>query len=93
MDIFNEYKNSIEEKISEELYLWLIYPLSAPEGAPEVLNTLSPIEKEIISFINQQGKSSVVFLMDKLKNYEDEDILEAVFKLMKSNLVIPHNND
>ncbi|MCG3220746.1 MAG: hypothetical protein H7641_05140, partial [Candidatus Heimdallarchaeota archaeon] len=93
MDIFNEYKASIEEKISEELYLWLMYPMSVSENAIEESESLAIIEQEIISFISKEGKTSMVFILDKLDNFEDEDLIEAIFRLTDSNLVITNNSD
>ena len=93
MDIFNEYKASIEEKISEELYLWLMYPMSVSENAIEESESLAIIEQEIISFISKEGKTSMVLILDKLDNFEDEDIIEAIFRLTDSNLVITNNSD
>ena len=93
MDIFNEYKSSIEEKISEELYLWLIYPLTVEEIIQSQFDSLPAIEREIVSFIRQQGKSSLMLILDVLDQFEDEEILEAIFKLTDLGIISKNNSD
>ena len=93
MDVFNEYKNSINEKITEELYLWLLYPLSVREQILEQLNTYGTMDKEILSFIYEKGNISLIHIMDELTDFEKEDILYAVFNLVNSGVIITKTED
>ena len=93
MNVFNEYKNSIDEKITEELYLWLLYPLSVKEQILEQLNTFGTIEKEILSFIYEKGNISLIHIMDELTDFDKEDILYSVFNLVNSGVILTRTND
>jgi hypothetical protein len=93
MDIFNEYKSSIEEKIGEELYLWLIYPLSVGDITQSQKDSLSEMEREIVSFIQQKGTVSLMLILDVLEQFEDEEIIEIIFKLTDLGIILKSNSD
>ena len=88
----DEIKETLE-KINEELYLWLLYPLSVRDQVLEKLETLGTIEKEIISFIYEKGSITLVQIMDQLDDFDKEDILFSVFNLVNSNLILTKLND
>ena len=56
-------------------------------------DTLPEIQKQIISFINNKGKTSLLLILDKLEKFDDEELLETIFKLVESGLVVKSNSD
>ncbi len=88
MDLFNEYKDSIREKICKELFLWYLYPISVPDLEPKKMKSLQPIEKEIVSYINNNDNTTTMKLMDKLSVYTNGELLEALVKLVNSNIIL-----
>ncbi len=93
MDIFNEYKASINEKVVEELFLWFMFPLLVPPQTLENLNKLKTIDQEIVSFINGKGKATSALIMDQLDEYSNEEILERIMVLVKEEKLKTNNND
>ena len=93
MNVFNEYKSSIDEKISDELYLWLLYPLSVGEQILNQLSNYGTIDKEILSFIYEKGKVSLIHIMDEIIDFDKEDILYSVFNLVNSGVIQTSTND
>ncbi len=93
MDIFNEYKTSINEKVVEELFLWFMFPLQAPSKTLEDLSKLKTIDQEIVSFINGKGKATTALIMDQLDEYSNEAILERIMILVKEEKLITNNAD
>ena len=92
MDIYNEYKSSIEEKVSKELFLWLLYPIFIPDKELDT-SSLKRIEREIITAICQEANTTVMKLMDILDEYEHEEILYHLFNLVESENVITTYTD
>ncbi|MHA1201851.1 MAG: hypothetical protein ACTSQ4_04950 [Candidatus Heimdallarchaeaceae archaeon] len=93
MDVFNEYRSSINEKVVEELFLWLMFPLKVDPQTVENLNTLKTIDQEIISFINSKGKATPALITDQLDEYSNEEILERIMVLVKEEKLTTNNND
>ncbi|MCK4896091.1 MAG: hypothetical protein KAS47_04735, partial [Candidatus Heimdallarchaeota archaeon] len=93
MDIFNEYKVSINEKVVEELFLWFMFPLQIAPQTVENLNKLKTIDQEIISFINGKGKATPALIMDQLDEYSNEEILERIMILVKEEKLKTNKND
>ncbi|MHA1225012.1 MAG: hypothetical protein ACTSP3_17520, partial [Candidatus Heimdallarchaeaceae archaeon] len=92
MDIFSEYEETIIKKMSEELYLWMLYPIQVSSEVMQKIDEFDNLEKEILSFIHNKGKVTLVLLLDKLKHYEDEVVLEKIIKFHKENLIITTNS-
>ncbi len=93
MDLFNEYKDTINEKVFQELYLWLLYPI---ELAPDTMNDyekFSSINKKIVDFINSKGKTTVMQLVDKIEDFDDETLLSNIIELVKKEKIITNIND
>ncbi|MCG3221404.1 MAG: hypothetical protein H7641_08485 [Candidatus Heimdallarchaeota archaeon] len=88
MDLFNEYKNTIREKICKELFLWFLYPLSVSNLDSEQIKSLKPVEKEIISYIKPREKATTMILMDQLSIYTNGELLETLVELVNSNILL-----
>ncbi|NPD88636.1 MAG: hypothetical protein HGN29_07920 [Asgard group archaeon] len=88
MDLFNEYKVTIREKICKELFLWFLYPIHISDLDPEQIKPLRPIEKDIISLIKSRERATTMILMDQLNSYTNGELLEALVQLVKSNIIL-----
>jgi len=93
MDAFNEYKETINEKVVEELFLWFMFPLQVSPQILEDLDKLKIIDQEIISFINSKGKATSALIMDQLDEYTKEEILERIMAMVKEEKLKTNNND
>ena len=93
MDLFNEYKDTINEKVFQELYLWMIYPIELAPDTMKSYDSFSPMNKKIIDFINKKGKTTVMVLVDNIEDFEDEMILNNIIELVKKEIIITHTND
>lgn len=87
MDLFNEYKDTIKEKICKELFLWFLYPISVFDLDSEQIKSLKPVEKEIISYIKSIEKATTMKLMDQMSIYTNSELLEALVKLVDSEVI------
>lgn len=88
MNIFTEFQELIEEKISEEIYLWLLYSIELSSEGLDFSRKLSKIDKEIIGFLTTNGKTSVAVILDRLEKYEKEEILVALFILFEEGRIV-----
>jgi hypothetical protein len=94
MDLFNEYKETINEKVFQELYLWLLYPIELAPNTMTIYESLNPISKKIVEFINKKGKTTVMVLLDNLDDdLEDEMVLDNIIELVKKEKIITHTNE
>jgi hypothetical protein len=93
IDRFTEDRRTIEEKICKELFLWLLFPLSVPIKALNILEDLEEAEQEIISFISSKGKTSSMKLIDHLNRYENEEVLYHLINLADSGYVTIYSSD
>lgn len=93
MDIFNEYKESINEKVVEELFLWFMFPLQVAPQIIENLNKLKTIDQEIVSFIKGKGKATTAVILDQLDEYSNEEILDRIMTLVKEEKLKTNNSD
>lgn len=87
LDLFNEYKEVIKEKVCKELFLWFLYPISAKDVDTKQLKSLAPLEREIISYIKSQERLTSMKLMDQLSIYTNGELLEAIIKLVDSGSI------
>lgn len=92
MDIYNEYRISIEEKISEELFLWMLFPIHVPDKEMD-LNILNQVEKEILEAITQNANMTVIKLVDQLDKYDSEEVIYHLFNLVDSEHIITSYTD
>ncbi len=93
MDLFNEYKDTINEKVFQELYLWLVYPIELAPDTMRKYESFSPINKMIVDFINSKEKTTVMVLLDNINDFDDEVILSNIIELVKKEMIITHTND
>jgi len=87
MDLFNKYKQSIEEKICKELFLWFLYSIDVSENYLDKLKSMGTIEKAIMRYITQNEETSCMMLLDKLCIFTTGELLEALFNLVEEDII------
>jgi len=81
MELYYDYEEQIREKVAEELFLWLLYPIELVPGVAEKLENLKEIDRIIIKFLKDKGPSTVIQLTDQVYEYEDEEIIQSIMKM------------
>ncbi len=84
MDIFKDYHDNIMERVSDELYLWVLYPLEVTSKGLDNIAELDTISQKIIAFVNSKVKVTSAVIMDQLSEYEKEELLTKIFALVEN---------
>ncbi len=88
MELYHDYENQIREKVAEELFLWLLYPLELVSGVSEKLESMKEIDKVLIKFLKNKGASSVIQITDQVQEYEDEEIIRSIIRMKDEQKLI-----
>ena len=88
MQIFQDYKDQIKERVVDDLYIWLLYPLEVQAEISESMNNLTSSERRIIETIKEKEKLNLVLLLNELKELKREEIISSVIKLVKEEKII-----
>jgi hypothetical protein len=90
----NYYKDSIRRKVTELFDLWLLYPLEVNHEKLKKTEIKDDIDTKIISNIEENIQTSVIKLLHDFQEYEeDEEILQRLFKLVNSELLVTGTSD
>jgi hypothetical protein len=93
MTLFHEFRETIREKIVDELYLWLLYTVKLTAEELDLDIKLSREEKRIIGFLKIYEKPSIVLLLDKLDDFSDESIILGLINLKQKGMIVTQNSD
>ena len=93
MDIYNINRTIIESKISQYLFLWLLYPFEVSANQQLDKENLSTLGGAIFERINENMKCSCAHLMDHFKQYDEEKILSEIFNLVDESYIVTSFND
>ena len=93
MDIFNINKEIIESKISQYLYLWLLYPFQSSKNQQLDVEYLSMLGRTIFECVNKEMKCTLARLFDYFKEYDEEELLYEIFNLVKKGFIITSVDD
>ncbi len=93
MDIYNINKTIIESKISQHLFLWLLYPLKVSTNQQLNKVSLSVIGKAIFGCITKNVRCSCARLLDYFKQYDEEEILYEIFNLVVEGYITTSFDD
>jgi len=88
MDIFVQKKNSIEDKIAENLYIWLFFPLQLNAKKKKDIKKLKDVNVKIINHVLKSESVSISSLITKFQNIELHDILNTVFTLVNKEYLL-----
>ncbi|MHA1829282.1 MAG: hypothetical protein ACTSX6_11635 [Candidatus Heimdallarchaeaceae archaeon] len=87
LDIFTINKETIEKKICQHLFLWLLYPLYLSQDFQKDTEELSILGKEILNYIKNNNGCLSTHILDRFKEYGDEKILYEIFNLVIERFV------
>jgi len=87
------YKDSIRKKVTELFNLWILYPLEVNQDKFKEIKLEDEIEREIILNITKNIQTSVMKLLYDFQEYEEEEILQRLFKLVSNELLITGTSD
>ena len=88
MELYYDYEDQIREKVTEELYLWLLYPLELVPGIDEKLEHLKDIDKAILKYLQDRGPTTIIQITDQIQNYEDEDIIRSIMNMKNEEKIL-----
>ncbi|MCG3216370.1 MAG: hypothetical protein KAS63_06600, partial [Candidatus Heimdallarchaeota archaeon] len=93
MDIFKNYHDNIMERIVDELYLWVLYPVEVTSKGLEDIAELDTVSQKIISFVDKKTKVTPAVIMDQLTEYEKETLLTKLFSLVDNEYLKKNISD
>jgi len=93
MDIYNINKSLIESKISQYLFLWLLYPFEISTNQQLDKDNLSILGKAIFECIKTNRSCSCARLIDNFKEYGEEKILNEIFNLVDKGYIVTSFDD
>ncbi len=82
LDIYKMSRGIIRSKISQNLFLWLLYPLKTSKDQTLDKSKLSEIGKSILSCIEIHMRCTAARIFDEYSEYEEEKILFEIFNLV-----------
>ncbi len=87
------YKISIMDKVTEVFNLWLLYPLEVDIQKLAEIESESIILRSILAHFAEYKQTSIMRLLDELKEFSREEVLGLLFKLVEKNFVITSTSD
>ena len=93
MDIYNINKAIIESKISQYLFLWLLYPFQVSTNQQLDKENMSMLGKVIFERINKNIRCTAAHLLDHFKQYDEEKILCEIISLEDKGYIVSSYND
>ena len=93
MDMYNENKDTIESKITQFLFLWLLYPFQINRNQKIKEGELTDLGKILINCIRKREKCTLAHILNEYNQLDEEAILFEIFNFVNSNYIIVSNND
>ncbi|MCG3224054.1 MAG: hypothetical protein H7647_06275 [Candidatus Heimdallarchaeota archaeon] len=93
LDIFEINKAIIENKISQDLYLWLLYPLQTSKNKQLDIEHLSIFGRTIFECVDKNESCTSARLLDYFKQFDEEEILNEIFGLVDKGYLVTSSND
>lgn len=81
LNVYKMSKNIINAKISQNLFLWLLYPLEVSKNQYLDTSKLSLVAKYILKCIEMKSSCTVAVIFDEFNEHEEEKILFEIFNL------------
>ncbi len=88
MDEFNEKERIIQEKIFEDLYVWLFFPLLVNTVKVNEIYECEGINPEIADFIAKSTSVKITKLIQTFQEVELKDILYTVFTCVDNEFLL-----
>ena len=82
LDLFITSSAIIESKLSQDLFLWLLYPFQQSKDQNLDKGKLSKLGKIIFTCIDKERKCTSARILDYFNSYAEEDILYEIFNLV-----------
>ncbi len=93
LDIFKINKSIIENKISQTLFLWLLYPLQTSKNQQLEKENLSIFGKSILECVGKNESCTSARLLDNFKQFDEEEILNEIFGLVDKGYLVTSSHD
>ncbi|MHA1156406.1 MAG: hypothetical protein ACTSQK_09885, partial [Candidatus Heimdallarchaeota archaeon] len=93
LDVFKISRAIIESKISQNLFIWLLYPFKTSKDQNIERENLSVLGKQIFECIEKDKKFSAALILDHFKIYDEEEILFEIFNLVINGYIETTSND
>jgi hypothetical protein len=87
------YKISIMDKVTELFHLWLLYPLEVNIPKLAEIESESTILRSILAHFAEYKQTSIMRLLDELKEFSRDEVLGLLFKLVEKDFVITSTSD
>jgi len=88
MTIFSEFGDIINEQITNDIFLWLLYSIDLPSKEIEISRRLSKDELKILTHLEMNGETSIAMILDRLGKENEEKIIAALFTLYEEGRII-----
>jgi len=93
LDIFKINKNIIESKISQYLFLWLLYPFEVSKNQQLDKKNLPVLGRALFECVEKSMRCTPARLLDNFKQYDEEEILYGIFNLVEEGYIVISLND
>ncbi len=93
LDIFKINKAIIENKISQTLFLWSLYPIQTSKNQQLDMEHLSIIGRAIFECVDKNVSCTSARLLDYFKQFDKEEILNEIFGLVDKGYLVTSSAD
>ncbi|MHA1802168.1 MAG: hypothetical protein ACTSWJ_10565 [Candidatus Heimdallarchaeaceae archaeon] len=88
MDVFVQKKSLIEDKIAENLFVWVFFPLQLNTKKIKEIKKLKDINVKIANHIVKTESVTVSSLITEFQNVELDEILNTIFTLVNNKCLL-----
>jgi len=93
LDVFKISKSIIKSKMSQNLYLWLLYPLQSSKNQNLDISSLSGTSNDILECVKLGKKCTTARIIDYFRNRNEDEILFEIFNLAINGFIEISNDD
>ena len=87
IEIFQEKRAMIQDKLADYLYVWLYFPLKFNESKTKEIKKLDKSDLKIALYMKKKGEARISELLSKYEESPMEDTLTSVFQLLNKGII------
>lgn len=86
--VFHDNTRQIVDRLSEDLYIWTLHPLSVNPFKEKEIVKLPPKAQKIMKFVKKSNNASISMILEYFDKHPSEEILSIVFDLVNNQFLL-----
>jgi hypothetical protein len=87
IELFQDKKNLIQDKIAETLYLWVYFPLGYNAKNESEIKKIEGINLRVVSFIKKKKEITISAILNNYPDIPLKETLTTIFKLVNEGVL------